>query len=155
MAYLSGAMEAAPDLGREWRQKVKAFLQEELGHDIFDPTEQLPHHLTEEERESFRTWKTTDPEKFFPVIRRIIDNDLDTLTQKTDYVVCYWDEYVTRGAGTAAEISIAYMKKIPVYFITTMPLEEISSWAVGCATRVFGSFQDFFVFMREQFTPAM
>ncbi|MCD6386239.1 hypothetical protein J7M23_10745 [Candidatus Sumerlaeota bacterium] len=151
LAYLSGAMEGAPDLGREWRRRVKRFVTQELGHRIFDPTENFHKLLSDEEQRFFREWKLTNPEKFFPVIRRIIDHDLHTITTSTDYVICYWDEYVTRGAGTAAEISVAYMHRIPVYFITPLPLDQVSSWAVGCATEVFFSFRQLYKYLRSKY----
>ena len=154
LAYLSGAIEGAPDNGREWRQRVKRFLEAELGHRIFDPTENSIALLTHEEFKNFRQWKVTEPEKFFPVIHRIIDHDLHILTEATSYVVCYWDKHVCRGAGTAAEISIAYFMKIPVYFIPAIPLEEISSWAVGCSSEIFPSFRRFYTFMRRTY-PAL
>jgi len=150
-AYLSGAMEGAPDLGKQWRQDIKKFLVDELKHNVFDPTEQLSQILTDEELRSFREWKTNDLKNFFSVMQRIIDNDLKMLTRHSDYVVCYWDEYVSRGAGTAAEISVAYMKGIPVYFITQLSLAEVSSWAIGCAKEVFSSFGDFYLFMRKKY----
>ncbi len=150
LAYLSGAMEGSPDLGRKWRTNIRKFLEGELGHRVFDPTQNLHHLLTPEERQHFRHWKLKERDKFCPVIRRIIDHDLDVLLTETDYVICYWDEYVCRGAGTAAEITLAYKEGIPVYFITPLPLAEVSSWAVGCATELFTSFRQFYRFMRAK-----
>jgi hypothetical protein len=151
LAYLSGAMEGAPDHGRAWRQQVKEFLHNELGHQVFDPTDNINRVLSPEEKDHFREWKISDPDKFYPVIHRIIDRDLEALLTKSDYVICFWDEHVCRGAGTAGEITLAYHNKIPVYFITELPLGDISSWAVGCASRVFSSFNLFFDFAREHF----
>ncbi|MCX7766128.1 MAG: hypothetical protein N2246_05420 [Candidatus Sumerlaeia bacterium] len=149
LAYLSGAMEGAPNLGRNWRRRMRRFLEGELKHCVFDPTENISRLLSANERRNFRQWKLNAPDKFFPVIRRIIDNDLKILTTETDYVVCYWDEYVCHGAGTAAEISIAYMLGIPVYFITPLPFDKVSSWALGCATEIFTTFRQFYRFMRR------
>ncbi len=151
LAYLSGAIEGAPDEGKEWRQVVKEFLEDVLGHATFNPTENSRRLMTPEEFEHFRQWKIHDRDKFFPVIHRIIDYDLTTLRDKTDYVVCYWDEHVGRGAGTAGEISVAYLFKIPVYFITALDLEQVSSWAVGCSTELFFSFDEFFSFMKNKY----
>lgn len=150
LAYLSGAMEGAPDLGRNWRRRLRRFIEGELKHRVFDPTQNIERLLTKKERRNFRQWKLTAPDKFFPVIRRIIDNDLKVLTNETDYVVCYWDEYVCHGAGTAAEVSIAYLLGIPVYFITPLPMEKVSSWALGCATKIFTNFRQFYRFMRKE-----
>lgn len=152
LAFLSGAIESAPDLGRNWRRRLRRFLTKELGHRIFDPTLSLREILTKEEQKNFRHWKLQESDKFFHTIRRIIERDLEVLTTETDYVVCYWDKYVRLGAGTAAEITIAYMWGIPVYFITPLPLEKISSWALGCATEVFTTFRQFYKFMRNHYS---
>ena len=47
LAYLAGAIEYAPDLGRGWRREVAAFLKT-LGHDVYDPAEDERKSLTEE-----------------------------------------------------------------------------------------------------------
>ena len=45
-----------------------------------------------------------------------------------------------RGAGTHAELSVAYRCGIPVYLVLGMPVEKVSGWILGCATRAFSSF---------------
>jgi len=40
IAYLSGAIEHAPDGGTGWRLTLGRFLREELKHDVYDPAEE-------------------------------------------------------------------------------------------------------------------
>ena len=140
-AYLSGAIEYAPDHGRAWRAQLTPFL-EALGHSVYDPAVDEKKNLTEEERRSFRGWKTADLPRFRETIRKIIAWDLDWIEKKTDYIVCYWDEHVLKGAGTQAELTFAYRLGIPVYLVAGMPIERISGWILGCSTEVFSSFEE-------------
>jgi len=140
--YLAGAIEYAPDGGCSWRIAMSQFLKQKLGLYVFDPSSRERQLLTENEKKNFRTWKSTDRLSFLPVIHRIIDNDLEQLTQKTLFVIVLWDKYCTQGTGTAGELTMAYHYKIPVYMVLDIPKESTSSWALGCATEVFESFKD-------------
>src|SRR3954468_19150567 len=145
-AYLSGAIEYAPDHGRAWRAQITPFL-ESLGHSVYDPAIDEKKNLTDEEILNFRIWKTADLPRFQQTIRKIITWDLDWIEQKTEYVICFWDEYVLKGAGTQAELTFAHRLGIPVYLVAGMPAERISGWILGCSTEIFSSFdglQSFF-----------
>jgi nucleoside 2-deoxyribosyltransferase len=136
LAYLAGAIEHAPDGGRRWRRSITASI-DRLGHRVFDPTKNEHLLLNEEERLHFRGWKETDLPRFQQTVRRIIARDLDVITSEADYVICYWDEPATRGAGTQAEITLAHRLGKPVYLVTAMPRAKVSGWVLGCATQVF------------------
>ena len=136
-AYLSGAMEYSPDQGRGWRQEVSLLLKERLGHEVFNPNEEINQILSEEEELHFREWKENDAEKFKTLMNRIIDRDLRHLTEKSDYVICKWDEYAAKGGGTHGEITVAYYHKIPVFLLSEMPRNRISSWILGCSENIF------------------
>src|SRR6267142_1372880 len=110
-AYLSGAIEYAPDHGRAWRASLAPFLRS-IGHEVYDPVQDEKKDLTEDELANFRAWKTSDLQRFQQTIRKIIAYDLDWIEQRTDYIICYWDEHVLKGAGTQAELTIAYRLKI-------------------------------------------
>jgi hypothetical protein len=97
LAYLSGSIENSPDGGRAWRAAIKPFLVETLRHEVYDPADAIPQLLGAEVYESFREWKTTDPDQFRATVRRIIAHDLNILAHKTDYVICSWEESCTRG----------------------------------------------------------
>ena len=140
--YLAGAIEYAPDGGRAWRREMAEFVRRELGLPVFDPCVNEVELLSEEEKRGFRVWKRGDRARFLPVIRRIIDYDIDQLLNHTAFIICLWDEHVTRGAGTAGEVTLAYRHGIPVFLVRTVDPSALSSWAAGCATEVFGGFDE-------------
>jgi hypothetical protein len=139
-AYLSGAMEHAPDGGRLWRDETEAFLRDRLGHAAYNPARDVRKNLTDAELAGFRGWKRTDPVRFRAVIRKIIHYDLDILERDADYVVCLWDEWSQRGGGTHGELTTAFRRGIPVYMVTRLPLDGISGWVLGCCAEIFPSF---------------
>jgi nucleoside 2-deoxyribosyltransferase len=146
--YLAGAIEFAPDGGKGWRTDIARFLQAELGLSVFDPCVNEVALLTEDEKDNFREWKRTDRQRFLPVIRRIIDHDLDNVLHHTLFIVCLWDEHAMRGTGTAGELTVAYRHGIPVYMVLGMSANAVSSWAAGCATEVFSDFEELKRFLR-------
>lgn len=149
--YLAGAIEYAPDGGKEWRRELGRFLTEELGHSLFDPTSEEWDLLDAEEKLHFRAWKSGNLERFRPVIRRIIEHDLNNLLHHTNYVICYWDDYVRQGGGTHGEMTLAYMNNIPVYMVHGMPLAQMSSWIIGCATELFPDFPSLKEYLRTKY----
>ena len=151
--YLSGAIEYAPDQGRAWRARITPFLQS-LGHSVYDPAMDEKKNLTEEEIAGFRAWKSSDLPRFQQTIRKIIAYDLDWIEQRTDYIVCYWDEHVLRGAGTQAELTFAHRIGVPVYLVTAMPVDRISGWILGCSSKVFSSFDHLQSFLSARYPVA-
>jgi len=153
LAYLSGSIEYSPDRGRSWRASLTPFLQS-LGHDIYDPAAEERKNLTDEEQRDFRGWKHTDLPRFQHVIRKIIAYDLDWIEHRADYIVAYWDDFATRGAGSQAELSFAHRHGIPVYLVSAMPVAAVSGWILGCASEVFLSFESLKEFLRQRYAPA-
>src|SRR5205814_4433496 len=152
-AYLSGAIEYAPDHGRAWRASITPFLKS-IGHGVYDPVQDEKKNLTDEELANFRNWKTSDLPRFQQTIRKIIAWDLDQIEQRTDYVVCHWDEHVLKGAGTQAELTFAHRFGIPVYLVAAMPIERVSGWILGCSTEVFLSFEQLQSFFTTRYALA-
>jgi nucleoside 2-deoxyribosyltransferase len=142
-------MENAPDGGRAWRERMRAWIQNSFNHRVYDPTQEAQRILSEEELGNLAGWKSTDVERYRKVMRFIINHDLDVMASQADYVVCYWDEAAARGGGTQAELTAAYRKGIPVYLVTEMPAEEVSGWVVGCADKIFSSFDGLKAFLSE------
>ncbi|MCF7823778.1 MAG: hypothetical protein K9N35_06350 [Candidatus Marinimicrobia bacterium] len=140
--YLAGAIEAAPDEGTAWRKEIASYLKTQLNWDVFDPSLHEQDFLSREEKTMFRKWKSTDTQRFRPVMKKIINRDLDKLLNECDAVICLWDEYVIQGGGTHGELTLAYEHKMPVYLVLGMPLENVSSWIVGCTTEIFQNFED-------------
>jgi hypothetical protein len=152
-AYLSGAIEFAPGHGRAWRARLTPFL-ESLGHSVYDPALDARKDLTDEELSSFRSWKSTDLPRFQQTVRKIIAWDLDRIAQRTDYIVCYWDEHCSRGAGTQGELTFAHRHGIPVYLVAGMPLAQISGWILACAVEIFPDFDALEAFLSRRYALA-
>ena len=142
LAYLSGSIEFAEDSGKAWRRELRPFLEQTLGHRVYDPAEDEKKNLTDEEVARFRSWKTSDPQRFRRTVRKIINWDLDLIEQQASYLICYWDRGAARGGGTQAELTAAYRKGIPVYLVTELPPGEMSGWILGCAEEVFPTFDE-------------
>lgn len=149
--YLCGSIEFSPDKGKTWRREIRLFLEETLRHRVYDPAEDEKKNLTEEEVAHFRSWKQTDLQHFRQTVRKIINFDLDLIQHQADYVICYWDAHATRGAGTAAELTLAYRKGIPVYLVTELPLAEVSGWVLACADRIFVSLDELKAFLVDTY----
>lgn len=147
--YLAGSIEYSPDLGKGWRAEIKPALTA-LGHEFYDPAEDERKKLTEAEAREFRAWKTGDLPRFQQTMRKIIAYDLDLIEQRCDAILCYWDQYAGRGAGTQGELTFAHRQGIPVYLVCGMPVDQVSGWLLGCASEIFMSFEEFHHFLTSQ-----
>ena len=147
VAYLAGSIEFSHDHGRGWRRELRSFLEERLGHQVYDPVEDEKQNLDDEEVKSFRSWKCTDSERYRRAVRKIIDFDLDLIEGRTDYIVCFWQGHTVQGGGTPAEITAAYRNGISVYLVTDLPVSELSGWVLVCAERVFANFDELKAFL--------
>lgn len=147
--YLAGSIEYSPDLGKGWRAQITPALKA-LGHEVYNPAEDELKKMTESEAREFRSWKTSDLPRFRRTVQKIIAYDLDLIEHRCDALVCYWDQYAGRGAGTQGELTFAHRLGIPVYLICGISVEQISGWLLGCATEVFTSFDEFQEFLRTQ-----
>jgi hypothetical protein len=151
LAYLSGPIEFASDGGRLWRRKLTPFLREDLGHRVYDPAEDEKKNLSDEEVAHFRAWKTSDVERYRRVVRKIIAFDLDLIEHKADYLICLWEDGAPQSAGTAAEMTAAHRKGIPVYLVTTLPVEQISGWMLACADQMFATVEELKKFLATRY----
>jgi hypothetical protein len=142
LAYLCGGMEFAPDGGREWRERLRRWLEERINHSVYDPAQEARRLLSEEDLRGLSGWKATDLDRFRRLMRILINHELDALRGRADYVVCSWDQAAARGGGTQAELTAAYRKGIPVYLVTEMPVESLSGWVAGCTSKIFSSFDE-------------
>ena len=141
--YLSGGMEYAAGEGRDWRRDVERWLVSELGCTVFNPNTESDRFLARElPDKDFRGLKYSDPMRFREIVSRIVENDMRAIAERTDVIVCHWDDAAQRGAGTKGEISLARYLGKPVYLVTTMPEAEIPGWVLGCTTYLFRSFED-------------
>lgn len=147
LAFLCGGMEFAPDGGRGWRAKLRQWLEEYVNHTAYDPVVEAARLMSQQDLRSLPGWKTTDLDRYRKAMRFIINHDLDVMSNRTDYVICNWDQAAARGGGTQAELTVAHRKGLPVYLVSEMPVEEISGWVVGCTTKIFSSFDELKTFL--------
>ena len=59
-------------------------------------------------------------------------NDVNIVMNKADYLICLWDQNVMKGAGTHAEIALAFMEQKPVYLVNMLSskISVDGSWHV-------------------------
>lgn len=141
IAYLSGAMENAKNEGSEWRANLTIWLRENLNHSVIDPVAETVKLVEKSDSQNYRNWKNSDPNKFKNFVRQAIDNDLNSVVNKSDYLICLWNNDVITGGGTHGEVTIAYYHNKPVYLINQLDMpNQISGWIMSCATEIFPDF---------------
>lgn len=150
LGYLAGSIEFSHDQGKGWRKTLRAFLEEVLGHEVYDPAADEKKNLSDEESVNFRSWKVSNFERYRETVRKIIDFDLDLIENRVDYIICFWTKQSALGGGTPAELTLAYRKRIPVYLVTEVPHEEMSGWILSCAERVFQDFDSLKSFLSSR-----
>jgi len=140
--YLSGGMEYASNEGRDWRSTLQEWLERELGCSVFNPNHESARFFAAHyPAVNFRRLKKENPSLFTTIASGLVDLDCAEIAERTDLLICYWDESAMRGAGTKGELTIAKFFKKPVYMVTEIPREEIPGWVLGCATELFPSFE--------------
>jgi hypothetical protein len=73
-------------------------------------------------------------------VEQLVDLDCREIAERSDYVICYWDQGAVRGAGTKGELTMARFFGKPVYAVTTIPFEDIPGWVLGCIEATFADF---------------
>jgi hypothetical protein len=154
LGYLAGSIEFSHDQGKSWRKMIRVFMEDVLGHEVYDPAEDEKKNLSDEESANFRLWKASDFERYRKAVRKIIDFDLDLIENRVDYIVCFWTKQSAMGGGTPAELTLAYRKRIPVYLVTEVPYEDMSGWVLSCADHVFRDFDSLKTFLGSAIQPA-
>ena len=142
IAYLSGPIENAHNDGADWRNDITQWLKQNLNHRVFNPVTETQSIIKELNTDDFRLMKTTNPEEYKKIIRKIIQVDLDAVVQGSDYLIVNWDKSVFKGGGTHGEITMAHWFKKPVYMVNTLPIEDVSSWIFSCTDFMCNNFED-------------
>lgn len=150
--YLSGGMEYARGEGADWRQAMEAWLMEALSESVFNPNVQSSLFLARRgfTKASFRAMKAGNPARYQRLVSRIVDKDSQEIVNNTSYVICKWDRSAQKGAGTKGEITVARLVGKPVYLVTSIDSTRIPGWVLGCATRMFLSFADLKLFLKNK-----
>jgi hypothetical protein len=157
--YLVGSMEAAADFGAGWRAEITPFLQEELGFEVLDPVlfeprqlrgchlNDLPEYITTVtgERIKVTRWhdmlqadtRTEDGKRYYNralgYMRRIVEFDCNVVNKEADVILCLWDQNLMKGAGSQSELTLAFLRGLPVYVVATC---RMAAWSKGCATHI-------------------
>ena len=155
IAYLSGAMEYADDEGAGWRNKMSHWLQDELQHRTIDPVIESARIVQNNQAEDYRKWKTLNPDKYAKFIQLCVKNDIDIVRNRADYLICLWDESVFKGAGTHAEVTLAYDCKKPVYLINKVGVSDLSGWIMACSSEIFPDFDELKSFLLDQYSSEL
>ncbi len=151
-AYLSGAMEFAKDEGAGWRGDMTLWLDRTLGHSVYNPVVESQSLMNEYGAKNYRELKNSHPQKYSDFIRTCVDRDIDVVRNGVDYLICLWDEGVFKGAGTHAEVTLAYDCNKPVYLINKLTASDLSSWVMACSTEIFSNFDQLKSFLSEQYS---
>ena len=151
IAYLSGAMEFADDEGSGWRKDLTKWLDDNLGHQVYDPVIQSAALIKKYGAKDYRNWKKSDPKKYADFIRICVDYDIETVRNRTDYVICLWDNNVLKGAGTHAEVTLAYESKKPVFLINKLSKTDLSGWIMACSTKIFNDFNSLKPYLLDKY----
>ena len=151
IAYLSGAMENVKDEGADWRNELTIWLKENLNHSVVDPIIETTKLVEKSNSQNYRNWKNTDPNKFKNFVRKAIDNDLDSVINKTDYTICLWNNDVIPGGGTHGEVTMGYYFNKPIYLVNQLEDMEISGWIMSCATEIFTDFDTLKLRLLEEY----
>jgi hypothetical protein len=152
LAYLCGPIDFPEEGEKLWRRKLAPYLRDQLGHRVYDPTEDARRVLTDEEIANFRVWQTNDLDRFRRVVRKMIAFDIELIENKADYLICYWDAETASTGGIPAGLTAAYRTGIPVYLVTPRPVEQIDAWMLGCSDQVFFSIEDLKEFLFSRFS---
>ena len=174
--YMAGAMEAEKNLGAGWRAKLTPKL-EELSFTVLNPCEFEPQQL-----EGLRPSRLPDKFKardgsivkpshwhelklsernsdmyrrFKRYMQKIVNYDIDLVTDGVDIVVCYWCQNAARGAGTHSELTTAFKfandgNGIPIYVVEEKD-SILPGWLEGIVTEVFPNFEELLNFLTEEY----
>jgi len=141
--YLSGGMEYADGEGVNWRKEMQEWLESSFGHTVFNPNVESDIFFAARYPDvDFRTIKKTNIDLYQEIVRHLVDIDCKEIADHSDFVICYWDEGAAKGAGTKGELTMARYFGKPVYLVTTFPLYDIPGWVLGCATKIFLTFDE-------------
>lgn len=122
---------------------MESWLVSTLGWSVFNPNQKSDEYLAAHHPGvDIRGLKHSDPGQYKKIVEALVELDCSEIAERTDIVICYWDESAMRGAGTKGEVTIARHFGKPVYMVTRMPLDEIPGWVLACTTRVFASFEE-------------
>jgi hypothetical protein len=150
-AYLSGAMEFANDEGTGWRSDITEWLDVQLNHSVYNPVLESQSLVEKYNAKNYRKWKIPQPKKYANFIRHCVNQDIASVRNKVDYIICLWDKNVLKGAGTHAEVTLGYECQKQVYLINKLPEAELSGWIMACSSKIFSDFEQLKNYLLQQY----
>lgn len=149
--YLSGGMEYADGEGVHWRKEIQQWVESNLKHDVFNPNVESDRFFSTHHPDiDFRTLKKEDVERYQKIVRSLVEIDCTEIAERSDYVICFWDDGAAKGAGTKGELTMAKYFGKPVYLVTSYALQDIPGWVLGCVSRVFVNFDELKTFLSQR-----
>lgn len=146
-------MEFAENYGADWRTEMETWLKKRLNHTSFNPVKASEAFLKSRYPGiDFRYSKLNDFGTHKEIAGEIVRLDSGEIILHSDYVICYYDESAQRGAGTKGELTVAALFAKPVYFVRGMPVSQIPSWVIGCATELFDDFGQLRHFLEKKYS---
>jgi hypothetical protein len=140
--YLSGGMEYADNEGRDWRAQMQQWLESELDCSVFNPNRESQKFFeTRYPGLDFRALKRDDKIRYREIVGQLVDFDSREIAERSDFVICYWDQSAMRGGGTKGELTMARFFGKPVYMVTAVEFGEIPGWVLGCTQNIFPDFE--------------
>ena len=148
--YLSGGMEYADGEGVHWRKEMQEWLEKNLLHIVFNPNVESDKFFNARYPEvDFRKLKIENVLLYQEIVRHLVEIDCKEIAERSDYVICYWDEGAAKGAGTKGELTMAKYFGKPVYLVTSFELHDIPGWVLGCVTKTFKNFDELKKFLGD------
>ncbi len=145
-------MEHARNLGAGWRARLQRWIEDELGHKVFNPAVISERYLRKHYPGiSQKKLKRADPERYKRLVSTLLMLDCREIANRTDYVICLWDESAQKGAGTKGELTLAKYFDKPVYLVTSMKPPDIPGWILACTTDFFSDFEGLKTFLRIRY----
>lgn len=133
LCYLIGAMDLAPDQGKNWREDIRCrSKQSGLKIKYFDPTKKVKGLKQEVKAELLLTKKLRESgnwdelSKFMKVVVRQDHRCIDI----SDFVIFYLDTDI-HTCGSYFEFRAAMSQKKPYFLISNGGKEKVPSWLFG------------------------
>lgn len=148
-AYLAGAIQHAPDKGKTWRAEITPAL-EALGLQVRDPCIETDGYIFAKHNFDGNWAKlltTHNLSKVQEIAQEIVEEDL-RVVERAEIILCYFDKYILRGAGSYGEITVAANQKIhgakdkSIYIVLAPDMKpiDIPVWIIGCVDYIFPDF---------------
>ena len=150
--YLSGGMQMKKGLGATWRRNAAEKLKT-LGYFPLDITE-LDRAYAAAHGDLFYAYNSEFTAEqilqFKSNIRKhFIYTDLELVDKDSDAVIVLWDEAAQLGGGTHNEISHAYEHDVPIFMVTTVPMETVPGWILSQVTKIFTKWDSLYSYLEE------